>query len=143
MPSRVLPDPLPAFGSYLPSTRVGDLLFTAGHFAVDDGTVVTGRLGVDLDAEDGYRVAGLAALNLLATVREALGDLDRVEQVVRVFGVVNADPGFTDHTRVIDGASDVLIDVLGERGRHARLAVGVSSLPGNLALEVEAVVHVR
>jgi enamine deaminase RidA (YjgF/YER057c/UK114 family) len=143
MSDLVLPDPMPPFGRYVPSTRAGDLLFTAGHFAVEDGAAVTGKLGVDLDAERGYEVARLAALSLLATVQEALGDLDRVEQVVRVYGVVNAAPDFTEHTRVIDGASDLLERVFGGRGRHARLAVGVASLPANLALEVEAVLHVR
>jgi enamine deaminase RidA (YjgF/YER057c/UK114 family) len=143
MSDLVLPDPLPPFGSYVPSTRAGDLLFTAGHFAVEDGAAVTGRLGVDLDTERGYEVARLAALSLLATVQDALGDLDRVVQVVRLQGVVNAAPDFTEHTRVIDGASDLLVEAFGERGRHARLAVGVASLPAGLALEIDAVLHVR
>jgi enamine deaminase RidA (YjgF/YER057c/UK114 family) len=143
MSDLVLPDPLPPFGSYVPWTRAGDLLFTAGHFAVEDGAAVTGRLGVDLDAERGYEVARLAALSLLATVQDALGDLDRVVQVVRVQGVVHAAPDFTGHTRVIDGASDLLIQALGDRGRHARLAVGVASLPAGLALEIDAVLQVR
>ena len=143
MSDLVLPDPMPPFGSYVPSTRAGDLLFTAGHFAVEDGAAVTGKLGIDLDAERGYEVARLAALSLLATVQEALGDLDRVRQVVRVHGVVNAAADFTGHTRVIDGASDLLVQVFGDRGHHARLAVGVASLPADLTLEIEAVLHVR
>ena len=99
--------------------------------------------GEDLTVEEGRRAARLAALSLLATVQQELGSLERVDRFLRVYGVVNATPAFTDHTTVIDAASDVFVQVFGERGQHARLAVGVSSLPANLALEVEATIAVQ
>jgi enamine deaminase RidA (YjgF/YER057c/UK114 family) len=95
-----------------------------------------------LTVNDGYHAAELAARSLLATLQHELGDLDRVRQIVSVFGVVNAVPTFVEHTAVINGASDLLVQVFGERGKHARLAVGVSSLPANLALEITAVVEI-
>jgi enamine deaminase RidA (YjgF/YER057c/UK114 family) len=120
------------------------VLHTAGHIPLGaDGTLVLGRLGDGLTVAVGVAAARLAALSLLATVRAELGSLDRVEQVLRVYGVVHATSSFVDHTAVIDGASDVLIAALGERGEHARLAVGVSSLPAGIALEVEATIAVR
>ena len=97
----------------------------------------------DLDVEQGREAARLASLNALASMREALGTLDRVVRVVSVRGVVNATPDFTGHTQVLDAASDVLVEVFDEAGRHARLAVGVSSLPANMALELELTAHVR
>lgn len=137
-----LPDPFPALGTFVPAVRTGSLVFTAGHVPHDGDGVVTGRLGDDLSVVDGYRAAGLAARSLLATLRQELGDLDRVVRIVSVLGTVNATPSFVEHTAVVDGASDLLVQVFGEAGRHARLAVGVSSLPANLALEIQAVVEV-
>lgn len=102
-----------------------------------------GGLGADLDVEQGREAARLAAVNALSSIREALGRLAAVDRVVWLRGVVNATPDFTEHTRVIDAASDVLLDVFGERGQHARLALGVSPLPADLALEIEMVVQVR
>jgi len=103
---------------------------------------VLGKLGADLDVEDGRRAARFAAISALATIRSTLGSLDAVSHVVSVRGVVNATPDFTMHTQVIDGASEIFVAVFGEAGRHARLAVGVSSLPANLALEIELTVEV-
>jgi enamine deaminase RidA (YjgF/YER057c/UK114 family) len=140
----VLPPVFPPAGTYLSAVLHGDLLHTAGHIPLGaDGTLVCGRLGDDLDVEAGRHAAVLAALSLLATVRATLGDLDRVDQFLRVGGVVHATPDFVDHTTVIDAASDVFVRAFGERGRHARLAVGVSSLPAGIALEVEATLAVR
>ncbi len=102
-----------------------------------------GRLGEDLDVAAGRRAARLAALSALATIRDELGSLDRVARVVSVLGVVNATPQFTHHTQVVDGASDVFVALWGRRGRHTRLAVGFSSLPANLALEITMTVQVR
>jgi enamine deaminase RidA (YjgF/YER057c/UK114 family) len=104
---------------------------------------VFGRLGEDLDVAAGRRAARLAALSALATIRDELGSLDRVARVVSVLGVVNATPQFTHHTQVVDGASDVFVALWGRRGRHTRLAVGFSSLPANLALEITMTVQVR
>ena len=138
-----LPDPFPSFGSYEMAVRSGNQLFTAGHISAAGDEFVTGKLGLDLDLEQGRAAARLAARSLLATVQAELGDLDLVEQVLSVLVTVNATPEFTDHTQVADGASDVLIAVFGDAGRHPRLAVGVSSLPANAALEVQAVLAVR
>lgn len=139
-----LPDPFPPAGTYRSAVLHAGVLHTAGHIPLGaDGTLVVGRLGDDLDVVAGVEAARLAALSLLATVRAELGSLDRVEQVLRVFGVVHATPDFVDHTAAVDGASDVLVAALGPRGEHARLAVGVASLPAGIALEVEATLAVR
>lgn len=139
-----LPEVFPPAGTYRSAIVHGDVLYTAGHIPLGaDGSIVLGRLGEDLSIEEGQHAARLAALSLLATVRAELGSLDRVERFLRVYGVVNAVPSFTGHTTVIDAASDVFVQVFGQRGEHARLAVGVSSLPANLALEVEATIAVQ
>jgi enamine deaminase RidA (YjgF/YER057c/UK114 family) len=139
-----LPAPLPAFGQYVPAVLARDVLWVGGHFGTrPDGTLHTGRCGEDTTADEAREAARSAAINLLATIRDALGSLNRVEQVVRVYGVVNAMPQFVEHTSVIDAASDVLVEVFGEAGRHSRLAVGVSSLPANLTLEIEAQILVK
>jgi enamine deaminase RidA (YjgF/YER057c/UK114 family) len=138
-----LPAPFPPAGEYVNAVRTGSLLVLAGHIPLGaDQQVVLGKLGDDLDVEAGRRAARLAALSALATLRAELGSLDRVVQIVSVRGLVNATPDFMAHTQVIDGASEVFVEVFGERGRHARLAVGVSSLPANLALEIELLVEV-
>ena len=140
----VLPQPFPPVGSYVNHVRVGDQLVLGGQVPWEPpDRLVQGRLGLDLDVEQGREAARLAALNALAGIEQALGGLDEVERVVSLRGVVNATPDFTEHTQVVDAASDVFVDVFGERGRHARLAFGVSSLPANLALEIELVVQVR
>lgn len=134
-----LPVALPAFGQYVPAVLEGSQLWVGGHFGTrPDGSLHTGRCGEDVSVADARDAARSAAINLLATVRETLGSLDRVVRVVQVYGVINATPEFVEHTSVIDAASDVLVEVFGEVGRHARLAVGVSSLPANLVLEVQA-----
>lgn len=139
-----LPAVFPPAGRYRSAIVHGGVLHTAGHIPLGaDGTLIVGRLGETLDVADGVRAARLAALSVLATVRVELGSLERVDRFLRVFGVVNAVPDFADHTAVIDGASDVFISVFGERGEHARLAVGVSSLPAGIAVEVEATIAVR
>jgi enamine deaminase RidA (YjgF/YER057c/UK114 family) len=139
----VLPSPFPPAGRYVNAVRSGDLLFLGGHIPVGaDGSVVLGKLGDSLDLEAGRRAARLAALSALATLRAELGTLDRVRRVVSLRGVVNATPDFTAHTQVVDAASEVFIDLFGDAGHHARLAVGVSSLPANLALEIELVVEI-
>ena len=139
-----LPEVFPPAGTYLSAVLHRDVLHTAGHIPLGaDGTLVTGRLGDSLTVEEGALAARLAALSLLATVQEELGSLDRVDRFLYVYGVVNATPEFTAHTTVIDGASDVFVQVFGDRGRHARLAVGVPSLPADLAVEVQATIAVH
>ena len=138
-----LPSWKPPAGQYLNAVRTGDLLFTAGHVPFRmDGTPVLGRLGETLSIEEGQEAARLAALGMLTSIRQELGSLDRVARIVRVLGTVHATPDFLQHTQVINGASDLLVEVFGEAGKHARLAVGVSSLPFGIALEVEAVVEI-
>jgi len=139
----VLPDPLPPFGEYVPAVRSGNQLWVGGHFGTrTDGSIWTGKVGVDVTVEEAQEAARSAALNLLATVAAELGSLDEVRQFVHVYGVVNSSPDFLGHTGVIDAASKVFVDVFGGRGRHARLAVGVAALPGDLVLEVEVVIEV-
>jgi enamine deaminase RidA (YjgF/YER057c/UK114 family) len=139
-----LPSPFPPVGSYVNYVVVGDLLVLGGQVPWEPpDRLVLGRLGEDLDVEQGREAARLAGLNALASIREALGTLDRVVRVVSLRGVVNATPTFTAHTQVVDAASDVLVAVFGDAGRHARLAFGVSSLPANMALEIELTIHVR
>jgi enamine deaminase RidA (YjgF/YER057c/UK114 family) len=138
-----LPEPLPAFGQYVPAMRIGTDLWTRGHFGTHhNGSIHVGKVGRDVKLDEARQAARSAAMNLLATVRDAIGTLDAVEQVLYVHGVVNAVADFDQHTTVIDAASDVLVDVLGPRGRHARLAVGVASLPGDMVLEIQAVLRV-
>jgi len=134
-----LPPVFPPAGRYRSAVVHDGVLHTSGHIPLGaDGTLVIGRLGDDLTVADGVEAARLAALSLLATVQAELGSLDRVDRFLRVLGVVHATPDFADHTAVIDGASEVFVQVFGERGEHARLAVGVSSLPAGIAVEVEA-----
>src|SRR5262245_58333706 len=137
-----LSSPFPSFGTYVMLKRSGHQIFTAGHVPIGEHGLVTGKLGADLTVEEGYEAARLAGVSLLASLHAELGNLDRVDQFVSVLATVNADPAFTDHTKVADGASDLFVAVFGDVGQHARLAVGVSSLPANMAIEVQAVVDV-
>ena len=138
-----LPAPFPPAGEYVNAVRTGDLLILGGHVPFSPPeTLVLGKLGADLDVAAGRQAARFAAINALATLRSVLGTLDAVRQIVAVRGVVNAAPDFIGHTQVIDGASEVFVEVFGDAGRHARLAVGVSSLPVNLALEIELTAEV-
>jgi len=138
-----LPDPFPPAGEYINAVRTGDLLILGGHVPFNPPqTIVLGKLGADLDVDAGREAARFAAISALATIRSELGTLDAVKRVLLVRGVVNAAPDFIGHTQVIDGASEVFVEVFGDAGRHARLAVGVSSLPANIALEIEVTLEV-
>lgn len=136
-----LPAPFPSYGNYLMAARIGRTLISTGHVPVDGSRIVTGKVGRDLTTEQAYQAARLAALSLLATLQTEVGDMGRI-RLVYLYGTVNAVPEFTEHTAVINGASDVLVEVLGESGRHARLAVGVGSLPGNVAVEIQVIAEV-
>src|SRR5688500_17050700 len=140
-----LPAPGAPGGNYVPFVVVGDLAFMAGQVAREAGKMkYTGKLGKDLSIEQGQDAARLCAVNLLSQLKEACGgDLDRVERCVRLGGFVNSPLDFYDHPKVINGASDLMVAVLGDRGRHARTAVGVSALPLNSAVEVEAVFQLK
>ena len=138
-----LPAPNVPVGSYAMAVRTGDLLFVSGHGAFEDGHPVhTGRLGKTMTTEQGARAAEAVMLNLLATVRAELGDLSRVQKVVKVVVFVNSAPDFTEQHLVANGATDLLARVFGAAGRSSRSAVGVVSLPLGFAVEIEAVVEI-
>lgn len=131
-------------GSYQLCARSGNLLFTAGHLPQPaEGALVVGKVGADLSAEEGAKAAEYCALSILATLKHELGDLDKIKRVVKVVGFVNCTDGFAAQPQVINGASDLLGRVLGDRGTHARSAVGTNALPLNIAVEVEAIVEVE
>ena len=132
-----------AVANYQPAVRAGDLLFLSGHLPLQDGAPVRGRLGDDLTIEQGYEAARLAAVQLLASLRAALGSLDGVEQIVKLLCVVNSTADFVDQPQVANGASDLLVEVFGEAGRHARSAIGGNSLPLGAAVEIELIARVR
>lgn len=133
-----------ALGSYVPAVQAGNLLFVSGGGPQrPDGTFITGKVGGDVDVETGQEAAKLSALYCLASVQEVLGDLDGVERIVKVLGFVNSAPGFAQQHIVMNGASDLLISVFGEAGRHARSAVGMAELPMNIAVEVELIAQVK
>jgi enamine deaminase RidA (YjgF/YER057c/UK114 family) len=128
--------------SIVPAVEVGNLLFVSGHGPRgEDGQYVTGKVGADLTVDQGNAAARAAALTLLAAVRNQLGSLDRVTRVVKALGMVNSAPDFTQQPRVVNGFSDTLIEIFGDRGRGARSAVGVASLPNNWAVEVEVILE--
>ena len=139
-----LPEPPPPAGSYVPYVRTGNLVYLAGVGPRDaDGNTVKGKVGSDLTVEEGYAAARLCALNSLANLKAGLGDLDKVTRVVKVLGMVNGAPDFTAHPAVINGYSDLMVELFGENGKHARSAVGMGGLPGGMAVEVEVIVEVR
>jgi len=137
------PAPRPV-GNYVGGVRVGDLLFMSGLGPRrGDGSSITGKLGAGLTVEQGYDAARVVGLNMLANVRAVLGSLDRVQRVVKVLGMVNCTPEFAEMPKVINGFSDLFVEVFGEeRGRGARSAVGMAALPGQIAVEVEMVLEV-
>ncbi len=139
-----LPTPAVPVASYLPFVRTGALVMISGQITMDSGELrFVGKLGDTLSVEEGYQAARLCGVNLIAQMRAACdGDLDRVKRVVRLGGFVNCTPDFTDHPKVINGASDLMQDVFGDVGQHARAAVGSSSLPLGIAVEVDAVIEV-
>jgi len=135
--------PIPV-ANYAPFRWAGNLLYLSGQGPkMPDGSYQIGRLGKDASVEDGYRAARLTGLQLLAVAKTAVGELSRVEAVVKLLGVVNAEPDFADHPKVINGCSDLLVEVLGDAGRHARSAVGMGSLPNRMMVEIEAILLVK
>ncbi len=139
-----LPEAPNPVANYVPHAISGNLLFISGQISKGaDGKIVTGALGDTVSVEDGQQAARLCALNILAQAKAALGDLDRIIQVVRLTGFVNATPAFTDHPKVVNGASDLMVEVLGDKGRHTRAAVGVASLPMGSAVEVDATIAIK
>ena len=140
-----LPDPPPPAGNYVAGVRVGDLLFMSGCGPRQpDGSSITGKVGADLSIEEGYAAARVVGLNMLANIKSVLGDLDQVDRVVKVLGMVNATPDFKEHPKVINGYSDLMVEIFGDdAGRGGRSAVGMGSLPFQIAVEVEMIVAVK
>ena len=140
-----LPELQASVASLVPAVRTGDLLFLSGSGPASgsDGKVTLGKLGRELNVELGYESARLVGLNLIARLKAELGDLGRVKRVVKLLCMVNSVPDFTEQPAVANGCSDLLVEVFGERGRHARSAVGMSSLPSNIPVEIEMIVEVE
>jgi enamine deaminase RidA (YjgF/YER057c/UK114 family) len=139
-----LPDAPQPVAIYRPAVQVGNLLFVSGHGPTRvDGTQITGKVGVELTIEEAKEAARVTGLAILSTVRNTLGSLDRVVRVVKVLGMVNATPDFTEQPQVINGFSELMMEVFGDPGKGARSAVGMGSLPGNIPVEVEAIFEVE
>jgi enamine deaminase RidA (YjgF/YER057c/UK114 family) len=139
-----LPNAPKPVATYLTAVRHGDLLYVSGHGPLrPDGTMHTGKLGANLDLAAGQAAARQTGLAILATVRDQLGTLDRVIRLVKVLGMVNCTPDYADQPKVINGFSDLMVDVFGEAGRGARSAVGMGALPGGIAVEIEAIFQIR
>jgi len=139
-----LPTPSAPVANYVNAVRTGNLVFLSGKGPLKpDGENITGKLGVDLTIEEGYEAARITGINQLAALKAELGNLNKVKRVVKVTGMVNAAPDFTDQPSVVNGFSDLMVEVFGERGKHARAAVGMGSLPSNIAVEIEMIVEVE
>jgi len=139
-----LPPAVTPVANYLPAAGAGNLVFLSGHGPFnEDGTLITGKVGVDLTVEQGYQAARRVGIGLLGSLKAEIGDLDRVKRVLKLLGMVNCGPEFADQPKVINGASDLLVEVFNEKGKHARSAVGMNALPMNIAVEIEMIVEVE
>lgn len=140
----VIPPPPPPIANFLTHVREGNLIFLSGQGPREaNGYLHTGKVGADVAIDEAYAHARLTGINLLSVMQDVLGDLARIKRIVKLLGMVNAVPEFGDHPAVIDGCSDLFAKVLGKRGEHARSAIGVGSLPGNITVEIEAVVAIH
>ena len=129
--------------NYVNHVQTGNLLYLAGKGPLlVDGRRITGKVGADVTLEDGYKAARSVGIALIASMKDALGSLDRVVRIVKVLGMVNSAPSFTDQPKVINGCSDLFVEVFGDKGRHARSAVGMAALPGAIPVEIEAIIEV-
>jgi enamine deaminase RidA (YjgF/YER057c/UK114 family) len=138
-----LPEAPKPVANYVPAVKAGNLLFVSGHGPYKDGkTILSGKLGKELTIEEGYESARNVALNCLASVKATLSDLNKVKRVVKLLGMVNCTEDFKDQPKVINGASDLLVEVFGEAGKHARSAVGLQSLPNGIPVEIEMILEV-
>jgi enamine deaminase RidA (YjgF/YER057c/UK114 family) len=136
--------PDPPLANYVSAVRTGNLVFLAGHGPrKPEGGMVTGKVGHEVSLEQAKEAARLTAINLLSSLKAEIGDLNKVKRIVKVLGMVNADPSFTNHPQVINGCSDLLVSIFGDRGKHARSAVGMGSLPINIPVEIEMIVEVE
>ncbi|MEX2574734.1 MAG: RidA family protein [Balneolaceae bacterium] len=133
----------PPTANFVRTVRVGNLVFLSGHGPdLPDGGRVIGKVGADLTVEEGQEAARYAGISLLSSLKSEIGDLNRVKRFVRVTGMVNADPSFTEHSQVINGFSDLMVDLFGESGKHTRAAIGMGSLPFNMAVEIDMIVEI-
>jgi enamine deaminase RidA (YjgF/YER057c/UK114 family) len=140
----VLPEPPKPVGTYLPAVRSGNILYVSGMIPKVVGQdSPKGKVGRELTQREGYSAARLCALNMLAVVKSETGSLDRVSRVLKVIGYVASGEGFADQPMVVNGASDLLVDIFGDQGKHARVAIGVAELPGNVPVEIEATFEIR
>jgi enamine deaminase RidA (YjgF/YER057c/UK114 family) len=138
-----LPPAVSPVANYVPAVRTGNLVFLSGHGPFkEDGSLITGKVGSELTTEQGYEAARRIAVGLLGSLKAEIGDLEKVKRVVKLLGLVNCTSDFTDQPKVINGASDFLVEVFGARGKHARSAVGTNALPMNIAVEIEMIVEV-
>ncbi len=138
-----LPPVATPIANYVPSVQTGNLLFVSGNGPSDDLPNRTGKLGADLTVEQGYEVARDVGIKLIASIQDAVGDLSRVKRIVKLLGMVNSAPDFGDQPAVINGCSDLLVAVFGDNGKHARSAVGMGALPGDIAVEIELIAEVE
>lgn len=140
----VLPESPKPVANYVRAVRTGNLLFVSGHGPYNDGkTLISGKLGKEVTLEEGYKTARNVALNCLASIRASLGSLDKVRRVVKLLGMVNCTEEFKDQPKVVNGASDLLVEIFGEEGRHARSAVGMQALPNQIPVEIEMILEVE
>lgn len=138
-----LPKPATPVGNFVNTIQVGKLLFLSGNGPLKaDGNFITGKVGLGLSIEEGYAAARLTGINQIALLKETLGDLRRVKKIVRATGMVNASNDFNQHPRVINGFSDLMVEVFGEKGKHTRVAVGMASLPFDIAVEIDMIVEI-
>lgn len=136
----VIPEAKPAIGSYVPYLHLNGQLFVSGQLPVKDGAIaVAGKLGADVELSRGQEAARMCAINILAQAKAALRDLDRIVQLLRLNGFVSATPGFADHPKVLNAASELMVEILGNKGLHTRIAIGCASLPLNAAVEIDAI----
>ena len=139
-----LPTPATPVANYVPAVQSGNLVLLSGHGPLrEDGSQIAGKLGSDLSIEEGYEAAKRVAIGLLGSLKGLIGDLDKVTRIVKLLGMVNCDTTFKDQPQVINGASDLLVEVFGDKGKHARSAVGMGSLPFDIAVEIEMIVEVE
>ncbi len=139
-----LQKPVKPVANYVTTVQTGNLVFTSGHGPIgDDGQLILGQLGTDMDIEGGYQAARAVGIGLLSTLKATLGNLDRIKKIVKLVGFVNSSADFKDQPAVVNGASDLFVEIFGDKGRHARSAVGMVQLPGGIAVEVEMIVEVE
>eukprot|EP00127_Corallochytrium_limacisporum_P003992 Clim_evm41s156 gene=Clim_evmTU41s156 len=135
-----IPKPGPPKGNYVPCVRSGNLLFLAGHIPFnEDGSLITGKLGADMKTDEGYQIARTVTMGMVATLKQELGDLDKIKRIVKVTGMVNSTPDFVEQPQVLNGCSDLLGEIFGEKGVHCRVAAGFAALPLGVAVEIDMI----